>query len=102
MRRTLLSASAAALLAGTAPDAAAAGDLAAGRDKALRCVACHGPEGVSEHEQWPNLAGQRPGYLRRQLQAFRAGTRSDPWMSPMAGDLSDGDIDDLAAYYSGL
>jgi cytochrome c553 len=51
---------------------------------------------------WPNLAGQKPGYLVKQMKAFRDGGRKDPMMSPMAAALTDDDIDNLAAYFSGL
>lgn len=82
--------------------ASAIGDSEAGRQKAQRCVACHGQAGVSMNPQWPNLAGQKDKYLIKQLQAFRSGSRSDPLMSLMAKPLSDADIEDLAAYFSGL
>ena len=81
---------------------AQANDAAEGRDKSLVCVACHGAVGVSEHMNWPNLAGQNSGYIAKQLRDFRAGTRSDPWMSPIAYGLSESDIDDLAEYYANL
>lgn len=79
-----------------------AGDAAAGQTKAMACAACHGVSGISSADIWPNLAGQKAGYLAKQLKAFRDGTRSDPVMTSMAKPLSDQDIDDLAAYYSGL
>jgi len=82
--------------------AAVAGDAAAGKAKAAVCVACHGPEGVSSNPLWPNLAGQQDQYLIKQLKAFRDGQRTDPVMAPMAAPLSDTDIDNLAAYFSGL
>ena len=82
--------------------AAQAADVAAGRQKSIRCVSCHGAEGISVHELWPNLAGQNREYLARQLRRFRKGTRTDPWMSPMARGLTDQDIEDLAAYFSTL
>jgi len=81
---------------------AAQGDAAAGKAKAGTCVACHGPEGISPNDLWPNLAGQRHAYLIKQMKAFKDGTRSDPMMSPMAAPLSDADIQDLAAYFSSL
>ena len=81
---------------------ALAGDVAAGRDKSMDCLACHGAVGVSDHYMWPTLAGQQQGYLVKQMKDFRDGARHDPWMSPMARWLTDEDIDDLAAYYSGL
>ena len=90
-----------ATLAATAGQAMA-GDAAAGQAKAMACAACHGVSGISSNEIWPNLAGQKAGYLIKQLKAFRDGTRNDPVMSGMAKPLSDQDIDNLAAYYSGL
>jgi len=79
-----------------------AGDVNSGKSKSLLCVACHGPEGISFNGIWPNLAGQKKGYIVQQLKSFRGGQRYDPWMSPMARPLSDKEIEDLAAYYSSL
>lgn len=79
-----------------------AGDIEAGKAKAAVCAACHGPQGISQMDLWPNLAGQKKGYLIKQMQAFRDGTRNDPSMSPMAAPLSDADIENLAEYYSSL
>jgi len=76
--------------------------IAAGRDKSIRCLACHGAEGMSDYDVWPNLAGQTAEYLARQLRDFRSGRRHDPWMSPMARPLSDQDIDEIAAYFSSV
>jgi len=79
-----------------------AGDAAAGKTKAAACAACHGVAGISANDIWPNLAGQKAGYLVAQMKAFRDGQRKNPMMSPMAAPLSDTDIDNLAAYYSSL
>ncbi len=81
---------------------AMAGDAAAGKAKAALCAACHGAAGVSAMDAWPNLAGQKKGYLEKQLKAFRDGTRTDPSMSPMAKPLTDDDIANLAEYFSTL
>ena len=64
------------------------------------CVACHGQGGVSSNPEWPSLAGQKQGYLRDQITAFRDGRRSNPQMAPMVSALSDADIVALAAYYA--
>ena len=79
-----------------------AGDPAAGKAKSATCAGCHGPGGISMNDLWPNLAGQKEGYLVAQLKAFRAGERQNPMMSPMAAPLSDDDIADLAAYFASL
>ena len=63
-------------------------------------MACHGQGGVSNNPQWPNLAGQKEGYLVAQISAFRDGQRSNPLMAPMVNGLSDAEIAALAAYYS--
>ncbi len=79
-----------------------AADIDAGRAKSLLCVSCHGAEGVSDHKPWPNIAGQNEGYLIKQIKDFRASRRTDPWMSPMAIELTDQEIEDLAAYLGSL
>ena len=82
--------------------AQAGGDAAAGKAKAAACAGCHGVAGVSNSPVWPNLAGQKAGYISKQLKAFRSGARKDPMMDATAKALSDADIDNLSAYYSGL
>ena len=83
-----------------APDGAAAGDAQAGRAKANRCAVCHGLDGLSKIAEAPNLAGQNERYLTEQLGAFQAGVRNNEMMSIVVKDLSETDIEDLAAYYS--
>jgi cytochrome c553 len=93
----------AAVIAGmTVFGTASAGDIAAGKAKAAVCVACHGPEGISNNPEWPNLRGQKEKYIIKQLKAFKAGTRTNPLMSPQAKMLSDQDIENVAAYWSSL
>ena len=81
---------------------AVAGDAAAGIAKAATCAACHGMDGISKMPIYPNLKGQKEAYMVKQLKAFRDGTRKDPTMNAMAKPLSDADIDNLAAFYTGL
>ena len=82
--------------------AVAEGSAEAGAGKAVTCTACHGADGNSVNSEWPNLAGQHPRYLIKQLEAYQNGKRPDITMSAMANGLSAADIDDLAAYYSTL
>ena len=79
-----------------------AGDAKVGKHKSVVCAACHGSEGISVHNTWPDLAGQDAQYLASQLKAFRDGARKSAMMYPMVFDLTDEDIDDIAAYYSQL
>lgn len=88
------------LLLGTSVHAA--GDAAAGSGKAVLCAACHGAEGISSNDIWPNLKAQKYGYLVKQIKAFRDGSRLDPSMQPMVANLTDEDIENLAAYFSSM
>ena len=78
----------------------AAGDAAAGKAKSTVCAACHGPAGISTAPIWPNLAGQKEAYLVKQMKDYRDGKRQDASMAPMVMNLTDQDIEDLAAFYS--
>lgn len=99
-RLRFAAAAAAALL--LAQPALGAGDAQAGKAKAQACAACHGLDGKSPNPQWPHLAGQVPGYIAKQLAAFKSGTRKDSVMSGIAAKLSEQDMADLDAYYSEL
>lgn len=101
MKRQILTLLSAVALA-TAANVASAGDAAAGKAKAASCGGCHGANGVSAVPTYPNLAGQKEAYLAKQMKAFRDGTRKDPTMNAMAKPLSDGDIANISAFYSGL
>lgn len=79
-----------------------AGDVKAGREKALMCQACHGTDGLSKVPDVPNIAAQTEAYLTAQLQAFKSGARKNDSMSVVAQTLSEKDIDDLAAYFSAI
>jgi len=78
----------------------AKGDPASGKEKSAVCQACHGVDGKSIAPNYPNLAGQHESYLVKALADYRAGRRTNPIMAPMAANLSDQDIEDLAAWYA--
>ena len=68
------------------------------------CVACHGADGNSPAPTNPNLAGQHPDYIYKQLSNFKAADgkpalRNNPIMGGMAAALSDEDMRNLAAYF---
>jgi len=90
-------------LAIAAGAAQAAGNAAAGKEKAtnLGCVACHGEDGNSPNPIWPKLAGQHPAYLAKQINGFKVGDRKDDAMSPMAMLVAtDEDLADLTAHFA--
>lgn len=83
----------------------AAGDAAAGKAKAAMCSSCHGANGKAMIPTYPNLAGQNAQYLEVAMKAYKAGQRTGGQaaiMTGMAAPLSDADIANLAAYFSGL
>jgi cytochrome c553 len=92
----------AGLLLIIAANAAAAGDAAAGRRKAVQCQTCHGLDGLSKLPEAPNLAGQPEPYIVKSLNDFRTGVRKNEMMSIVAPALNDADVADLAAYYAGI
>lgn len=92
---------AAALFA--APGVQAAGDAAAGAKKNFQCQGCHGIPGwktaFPEVYQVPKLGGQHPQYIVSALKAYKKGERDHQTMRAIVADMSDQDMEDLAAYY---
>jgi len=78
------------------------GSVAAGKQRAAACASCHGADGISPNDTWPSLAGQSAAYLARILAAYKSGDQKDVMMTPIAQPLSNGDIQNLAAYYASL
>lgn len=78
----------------------AAGDPAKGEVIASQvCVACHGIDGNSPMPMNPNLAGQHPEYLAKQLMNYSSSSRVNPIMAGMVANLSPEDMKNLGAYY---
>ena len=86
------------LLGGTAH----AGNPELGRAKSTPCAACHGEDGRGTAPNFPVLAGQYADYMVHALKQYRSGERNNALMAPMAANLSDADIEDLAAYYAAM
>ncbi|HJW02216.1 MAG TPA: c-type cytochrome [Azospira sp.] len=89
------------------PEAAAKADPAKGKPIAEAvCVACHGADGNSPASANPNLAGQIPEYIAKQLSNFKPGAdgkaplRNNPIMMGMAATVSEEDAKNLGAYFA--
>ena len=80
---------------------ALAGDAAAGKALATACGACHGADGNSQAPTFPKLAGQGEKYLVKQMKDIKAGARKVPEMTGQLDNLSDADIENIAAFYAG-
>jgi len=73
---------------------------AAGRERAILCAVCHGKDGNSRKPDVPNLAGQNPHYLWKQIDNFATGRRKYFVMQALAKDFSDEDKFNLAIYFA--
>jgi len=99
----LLALSALSVVVGTAAaQNAARGQRIAGQV----CAACHAADGNSVAAANPKIAGQFEEYLQKQLGDFKAQpgkkpARESAIMTPMAANLSNDDIQSVAAYYAG-
>ena len=94
----------AAAIATLSVPALAAGDAAAGAKKNFQCQGCHGIPGwktaFPELYSVPKLGGQKANYIVSALKAYKSGERDHQTMRAIAADLSDKDMEDLAAYYA--
>jgi cytochrome c553 len=64
------------------------------------CSACHGDDGRSPSPLYPHLSGQSAEAIFKQLSDFRSGARVNPMMTPVAKQLTEDQLGDVAAYYA--
>lgn len=66
------------------------------------CALCHGLFGQSRLDKFPHLAGQKPGYIQAQLDAFLAGERTNDGgqMSSIVTELKPEDFAVVVAWFS--
>ena len=88
------------LLCVVAGQVVAAGDPANGEAKTTVCAACHGQDGNSAAPANPKLAGQGEKYLFKQLKDIQTKKREVLLMTGLLDELSDADLQDIAAYYA--
>ncbi len=78
----------------------AKGNAVAGEKKTKVCSTCHLENGAkSVDANTPLLAGQYVDYLEHTLAGYRSGERKHVIMNAQVANLSDADIEDLAAFY---
>lgn len=67
-----------------------------------RCALCHGLFGVSHTAKFPHLGGQKPDYLRAQIEAFLSGARSNDGgqMSAIVTELKPEEIPVAVAWFA--
>lgn len=69
------------------------------------CKGCHLPNGVGQADtDYPQLAGQHPSVLLKEMMDIRAGRRDNPRMFPFVGDwiVSAEELADISAYLKSL
>jgi len=66
------------------------------------CTGCHGISGIATAKGVPNIAGQRPVYVYRELRVYQAGNRGNTPMNNVVKFLSDDALVKVAAYYASL
>ncbi len=103
-RRTLIRRavvlSAATLLAASPVSGNTRGDAVRGAAKAAACAACHGTPVRPPLPGIPTLAGQQAEFLVQQSFLMREGLREIPQMAGLLKGFTDGDLEDVAAYFS--
>ena len=78
-------------------------DVAEGKAVAQgSCAACHGLLGQSSIPGIPHIAGQRAAYFYLELNAYKAGKRSNEAMTRAVKFLSDQALVQVSAYYASL
>lgn len=91
------------IMVGTATQISAQGNPIDGVSKSAVCVACHGNDGNSPTPIWPKIAGLPYNYILQQLQDFKKGEKGPRYEATMYGilqNLTQQDLEDLAAYYA--
>src|SRR5580692_3404422 len=80
------------------------GDPVRGKAISYTCLGCHGVDGYRNaypNYSVPKLVGQHPEYILAALQEYRGDQRSHATMHAQASELTDQDMADIAAYFTG-
>jgi len=100
--KTMLAALVGALMISlVAGNVQAKGDIERGADLTSNCIECHGMDGKGNFET-PPIAGLKASYILQRLKGFKSGKikTTDGIMHIYTEDLSDQDLQDLAAYWA--
>jgi len=64
------------------------------------CAGCHGTNGNSYGPSAPTIAGMEEDYLLETMQAYKSGKRSGTIMGRIAKGYTDGELEQIANFYS--
>jgi cytochrome c553 len=76
------------------------GDAELGRVVSEPCAGCHGDDGNASGALMPTLAGQDARYFVKAMKAYQDGKRQHQQMFDAVNELSEPDVDNLAAFYA--
>ena len=82
-------------------DVQAKGNVQRGADLTTDCIDCHGMDGKGNFES-PEISGLKESYILKRLRGFNSGKIKsvDGIMHTYTEDLTDQNLQDLAAYWS--
>lgn len=76
------------------------GNADLGRELSEPCASCHGSDGNASGAEMPALAGQDARYFVKAMKAYKEGKRQHEQMFGAAKQLSDKQVQDLAAFFA--
>lgn len=77
-------------------------DIEAGRVKSTQCAICHGENGEGNGAPKSKISGLDVELFKRHMNAYKKGERRNVMMERFCRNLSEQDIENLAAYYASL
>jgi cytochrome c553 len=85
-------------------DFVATGDADEGKKlaKKYKCKRCHNKDGISDDEEIPTIAGQRPTYLFKQMSDYKNGFRVNSDMKKAMRRIEPEEMVHIAAWFSSL
>lgn len=75
------------------------GDIEAGRVKSTKCAICHGIDGEGNGAPKSCIKGMDEEVFIKHVKDFRSGIRKNVMMQRFTKNLTDEDIENLAAYF---
>ena len=77
-----------------------AADIEAGRVAATQCAICHGPDGEGNGAPKSKISGMDIDIFKKRLNDYKCGERKNVMMERFTKNLTDQDIENLAAFYA--
>lgn len=79
-----------------------AADVEAGRVVSTQCAICHGPEGKGNGAPKSCIACLDANTIIKHINEYKNGVRKNVMMERFVANLTEQDIEDVAAYYASM